>query len=265
MNSEKIIEADRNFVRKLHQLRSKLNVRQKENEKRPSAQVFPRSMVLTLMILMITGAGYAILHNRQGEAPVATGKRTAQDQNAQVPQSRPPTEMDERRFESKSRKNRPTVQETTASPDKRSHASSESDGSKIEGVNERLPSVESEAPVVDMKNIELVSTVVCRSVKDRSPIDEQQIFYPSDTSRAYVWMAARSKAPPFVIQHIYYLNGRKYCEVPLEIKHSWMRTWSYVTLGTKKQAGEWRVEIVSDDRVLETLGFIVKDGDDRTR
>jgi hypothetical protein len=108
-------------------------------------------------------------------------------------------------------------------------------------------------------DIELVSAVACQGVQNHQHIDNRNVFYTSDTHRAYVWMEIRSKEQPFVIKHIYYLNDQKYCEVPLDIKYSRMRTWSYITLDKEDHTGSWKVEIVCNNRVLKTVRFIVKD------
>lgn len=270
MNPEKIIAADRNFVQKLQKLRSRLDVRQKEYEKRSLTHVLQHSIVLIITLLVAAGMGYTI-HRKQGKVSTVAQQQAPQSENAQMtpspsvgPLVEPGTGIDPSDMIPHTQEGLSKNQTATAQAATLSHAPVENKIKTMAGENEHILPDGSGVSDLGVKGIDLVSVVVCGAVKDRNPLDGQRLFYPSDTSRAYVWMTVMSKEKPYVIKHIYYLNGQKYCEVPLDIKYSWMRTWSYVTLHTKKQTGEWRVEIVSDDHVLKTVGFVVRDGDTHT-
>ena len=102
-------------------------------------------------------------------------------------------------------------------------------------------------------------SVVCKEVKERNPIGEQHIFSVKENRFSVVWTEVRSKVFPRELRHIYYLNGKKYCEVPLLVKYPRMRTWSKVTLRDRNQIGSWKVDIVTEDgTILEEIEFEVR-------
>jgi Protein of unknown function (DUF2914) len=103
----------------------------------------------------------------------------------------------------------------------------------------------------------VASAVVCSGVRRRRPRDEKNLFQISPTTRVFVWTDMRAASPPSLVEHIYYLNGRRYCAVPLEIRYPRMRTWSSVTLQQTGLSGDWRVDIRCDGRILKTVIFSV--------
>lgn len=103
-------------------------------------------------------------------------------------------------------------------------------------------------------NIRIHELVSCSSVSNRQYVSQKTIFSIKEESPPVVWMNVLSDNPPFTLTHIYYVNGRRYCEVPLEIRHPRMRTWSYVTVGNSDHHGQWRVEVTTD--AGEKLGQI---------
>ena len=73
-----------------------------------------------------------------------------------------------------------------------------------------------------------------------------------------VWMKVLSKKPPFTLTHVYYLNGQKYCEVPLAIRYHRMRTWSSVSLRSPDHIGKWRVDVIAENgTTLDQIAFTV--------
>ena len=71
-------------------------------------------------------------------------------------------------------------------------------------------------------------------------------------------MDVRSEKPPFQLRHVYYLNDRRYCVVPLDIRYPRMRTWSTVSLEYPTQAGKWRVDVETrEGEVLSQVEFSV--------
>lgn len=107
--------------------------------------------------------------------------------------------------------------------------------------------------------IRVAKSVVCKEVKERNPIGERRIFSVKENRFSVVWTEVRSKVFPRELKHIYYLNGKKYCEVPLLVKYPRMRTWSKITLRDRNQIGSWKVHIVTEEgTVLEEIGFEVR-------
>lgn len=88
-------------------------------------------------------------------------------------------------------------------------------------------------------------------------MDETGVFQISPATRAFVWTDVRTASPPMRIEHIYYLNGVRYCAVPLEIRYPRMRTWSSVMLQQTDLSGDWRVDIRSGGDILKTVHFNV--------
>lgn len=98
----------------------------------------------------------------------------------------------------------------------------------------------------------------CRSVKARQCVSPTEVFSIQDRVKPMVWMTVLTKTPPFTLRHVYYLNGEKYCSVPLDIKNPRTRTWSQITVKQKKHLGAWRVDVVDEnDHVLKQASFEV--------
>lgn len=260
MDSEKINKADREFVRKLHRLRSELDERQKKNANRSAKKVYRNLITLIISLLLLAGAVFAIINKEPEFLPTISRKETNEGDRIQAPQPEPAGPMDEPRPERNENPIEPEPVENQPSepPNKLPMASEENLTSKAESEQNHTIAIRPAQQVAKENDIELVSAVVCQGVQNHQYIEKRDVFYTSNTRRAYVWMEVRSKEQPFVIKHIYYLNGQKYCEVPLDIKYMRMRTWSYVTLGKEDQAGSWKVEIVCNNRVLKTVRFMVR-------
>ena len=94
--------------------------------------------------------------------------------------------------------------------------------------------------------IRIEEIISCTSVVNRQYKRPQHIFSLEEDATAKVWMNVVSQHPPFTLTHIYYINDKKYCEVPLAIRHQRMRTWSSITLRTTDHIGRWRVEVITD-------------------
>lgn len=100
--------------------------------------------------------------------------------------------------------------------------------------------------------------LTCSGIKSRECIEPLSVFVVNEHKNPHVWMEVYSETIPYVLKHVYYHNGQKYCEVPLKIKFSRMRTWSNITLRNIKLTGSWRVEIVTEDgTVLDQTTFEV--------
>jgi len=97
--------------------------------------------------------------------------------------------------------------------------------------------------------IRIEEIVSCSNVYNKQYIDPHTIFSISHDARPRVWMKVISETPPFTLNHVYYFNGKKYCEVPLAIRYQRMRTWSSVTLRPPDHIGKWRVEVIDDNGV----------------
>lgn len=111
------------------------------------------------------------------------------------------------------------------------------------------------SPATDIRIAEITT---CESVENRQPVSRKNEFSLQLETTPYVWMDVRSKKTPYKLRHVYYLNDRRYCEVPLAIVYPRMRTWSNVTLRHPYEAGQWRVDVVTQKgEILSQVQFSV--------
>jgi hypothetical protein len=94
--------------------------------------------------------------------------------------------------------------------------------------------------------IQIAKILTCRSVDDRRHISPQKVFSVKKDSHVFVWMDVQSKKLPCTLTHVYFVNGRRYCVIPLTIGYSRMRTWSNISLDGYNDEGKWRVDVVTD-------------------
>ncbi len=105
------------------------------------------------------------------------------------------------------------------------------------------PAPAKQSPV--RQDVQVSEIVSCTSVNQRQYVDAKTIFSLEQDAAPVVWMTVLSDNPPLVLIHVYYVNGRRYCEIPLEIRYPRMRTWSHVTLDPQHHTGQWRVEVMT--------------------
>ncbi len=106
--------------------------------------------------------------------------------------------------------------------------------------------------------IRISEIVSCSSITKRQYTAPQKVFSLKKDATAAIWMNVVSDEQPFTLTHVYYLNGIRYCSVPLEIRYKSMRTWSNVTLGLQAHLGEWRVEVITGKgEKLDQIEFTV--------
>jgi len=107
-------------------------------------------------------------------------------------------------------------------------------------------------------DIQIAEIVICQSVKSRRAVSPNNKFSLKEGANPFVWMDVRSKKTPYKLRHVYYLNGRPYCSVPLAINYPRMRTWSNVTLRHQYETGQWRVDVATTSgEVLSQVKFTV--------
>lgn len=105
--------------------------------------------------------------------------------------------------------------------------------------------------------ISIQEGVICLDIVDRTPIGTGDIF-TKEISKLFCFNKVVGAQKPTTITHLWYLNGLLQSKVSLSVNSASWRTWSSVTMSPEK-AGEWMVEIVSEDGVvLESIIFLVK-------
>ena len=114
------------------------------------------------------------------------------------------------------------------------------------------------APVAPEGSIGIAGITVSQNVRNKQPVSRKTEFSIKQGAKPYVWMDVRSEKPPFELRHVYYLNDRRYCVVPLDIRYPRMRTWSTVSLEYPTQIGQWRVDVETrDGEILSRVEFSV--------
>lgn len=113
---------------------------------------------------------------------------------------------------------------------------------------------------VNSSGIQISEMVACISIDGRQYVSPQTVFSLKDNPKSYVWMNVLSENQPFSLTHVYYINGKKYCEVPLQVHYPRMRTWSNVTLTRPEHIGTWRVDVITEngERIGQTWFDVVQ-------
>lgn len=105
--------------------------------------------------------------------------------------------------------------------------------------------------------IGVVMAVICKEVKDLSPVCENEVF-PSDVNKLYCFTRVTGANKKNKIKHIWYYQDKKLADITLSIKSPDFRTYSCKKI-KPYQKGKWRVEVMSLDGInLATLKFTIK-------
>ena len=100
--------------------------------------------------------------------------------------------------------------------------------------------------VTEHPGVSIGEIVTCRNVKNRQYVNSDHEFFLKNSPTPTVWMLVEAADPPFTLTHVYYVNGEKYCSVPLVIRYNRTRTWSRIKAATDAHLGKWRVDVVTD-------------------
>jgi hypothetical protein len=109
-------------------------------------------------------------------------------------------------------------------------------------------------------NVLGASTVQLDKMAVGTAIDNKELAgtateFDSSVQRLYCWSKVTAANPPAKITHVWYADGTKEAEVPLDIKYPTVRTWSSKSVWPAK----WKVEVLSDSgESLGTSEFTVK-------
>jgi hypothetical protein len=253
MDPEKIDRADREFVEKLDHLRTRLGERQ-AGAKRKKMFFGPLGIPI-LVLLVAAGLGTRHYLQRRTLPPTVLAPETAATADPIGGKAdRPPAAPSESGKATVAQRTETTIEPppaaTQASPLPTQVAAPVPDAPPAA---DNMPAHAAEP--TDATRV--ASAVVCSGVRRRRPQDEKKIFQISPNTRAFVWTDVRAASPPLLMEHIYYLDGMRYCAVPLEIRYPRMRTWSSVMLQQTGLSGDWRVDIRCGGRILKTVHFSV--------
>lgn len=113
-------------------------------------------------------------------------------------------------------------------------------------------------PPVTPTALSITEIVPCSQVSDRAHDAPKHSFSLKENIKPIVWMEVNTDVTPQTLTHAYYVNGGKYCEVPLAIRYPRTRTWSHITLSSENQIGQWRVYVITENgEVLKEVSFQV--------
>ena len=99
--------------------------------------------------------------------------------------------------------------------------------------------------------------VMCLDVVDRVPVGTGDIF-PKEVPKLFCFTKVLGAQTPTTITHIWYHNGALESKVTLPVNSVSWRTWSSLMM-TPEKAGEWMVEIVTEDGIaLESIIFLIR-------
>ena len=109
------------------------------------------------------------------------------------------------------------------------------------------------APVAS-SGVRVEKIVVATSVDNREPVGENTEFQASAGTLS-CWTKIIAASTPTTIKHVWYADGNKVFEQPLEIKMPSTRTWSTKSV----HPGSWKVDVTDESgAVLSTVSFAVK-------
>lgn len=102
-----------------------------------------------------------------------------------------------------------------------------------------------------------IEPVLCSGIEDHMPVGEADTF-PADVDRVYLWTKVTGAIEgEIIIHHVWLREGQEMADVPLPIKSSPWRTYSYKTI-PPDWAGNWEVKITGPDgNVLTSVSFTV--------
>lgn len=100
--------------------------------------------------------------------------------------------------------------------------------------------------------------ITCGNVHEKQFVSPKSEFSLAADPFVMVWMRVLSKTPPLTLKHVYSVNGKHYCDVPLQIPYPHMRTWSKVTIDRDIHLGQWHVDVVDENGdILDQIEFTV--------
>lgn len=112
-----------------------------------------------------------------------------------------------------------------------------------------------DAPSVS-KNLNVEKIAVGTAI-DNKELSGTGTDFQTSINRVYCWTRITATNPPVQIKHIWYADGKKEAEIPLDIKYASVRTWSNKAVWP----GQWRVDVTTDSgEVLSSMEFKVQEG-----
>ena len=102
----------------------------------------------------------------------------------------------------------------------------------------------------------LQMAAICERVEDRTPRGIRQV-YPSTIGTLYCFSHLAEIPSEGMIYHVWYYGNVEVARVELSISPPRWRTWSSKII-LPEFKGNWRVEVVYGDHILQTLTFAIQ-------
>lgn len=103
---------------------------------------------------------------------------------------------------------------------------------------------------------QVIRIAVAKDIIDHEPVEANNIF-KNDVDKLYCFTEIKTDMAPTGIVHVWFYNGEKIAEVPLNIGAVRWRTYSSKKM-IPQWTGNWRVDVYSaDEKMLESTEFIV--------
>ncbi len=254
MKREEIENKDKELIKKF---RTIIHNREKKTEKKSTPKRFPFGLIFLFTILIISSLLFL-----KGQPPILSSKEPKTSSRVElvpVPAKHPALSARTEKITASS--DTPKVPPPTQKVVDRETVPKLSDsvlGNPILEQNspEKFSNQKVQGDIPSGIRVEEI--ISCSSVKNRQYSRPKIEFSLAQDATPKIWMKVISENPPFTLTHVYYCNGRKYCEVPLAIRYHRMRTWSSVTLRPPEHIGKWRVEVIDDSGAkLDQIEFTV--------
>ena len=228
-----------------------------KKEKKSAAKPFPFLLILLLTILI--AGGLVILRPEPETLSPKDSHPSPQASPAPVPNELPASTVENRDVDTSD--TAPDPIQSARKPVEQQTAEQEPESVPVNPVIEQNVLAEPSGPDLQkepLPGVQIAEMVSCSSIKNKQYINPRNQFSLAQDAAVKVWMKVISENPSFTLTHVYFINGQKYCEVPLAIRYHRMRTWSSVNLASADHIGRWRVEVITENGVkLDQVEFAV--------
>lgn len=268
MEIDKIEAKEKEFREHLKKMRKNLALRREQaNKKNDKRGLNLRIMIPILMIIFV--AFYLVeklISGNESDPPNLQTKINIVEQKSQAPKDEIQSQIISEETE---KKDVPSSSEVLGDESVKEEANQEApitlpekEKEKGEYYPEKHSAINSEPQNVSDVSVrhgtKIAKHLVCLGVKGKNCSQPSSIFVLDKNRKAHVWMKIYSDSVPYKLKHVYYHEGKKYVQVPLNIKYRSMRTWSSINLINSTHLGSWRVDIEDEDgNLLETANFEV--------
>jgi len=104
---------------------------------------------------------------------------------------------------------------------------------------------------------EVMRIAIAKEISNLEPVNVGSVF-DNNVNKLYCFTEIKTDNYPTKIVHIWLFNDNIIAEVPLEVNSTTWRTYSSKQI-LPKWAGNWKVEVYSDDgKLIDSIEFSIK-------